>query len=216
MSGAHWRHGDSNDGQHHSFERRSQQPSDPAADDDEQGVIQNRLATGKKVNSAIDNPVNYFTSLNLNDRASQLNGLLDGISNGIQTIQAASKGIDAITKLVQSRSRPSSRLRPTAASRPTETSTSSIGGANTVTSAGVLKHDPEGRHPRRDPGRSGGSSGHHGTGSPAARRQRRCLRHHHHGGQQHLHDATLTATSTVQIVVDSINKSGIATATVGG
>ena len=68
----------------------------------QQNVIQNRLATGKKVNSAIDNPVNYFTALSLNDRSTQLNGLLDGISNGIQTIQAASKGIDGITKLVQS------------------------------------------------------------------------------------------------------------------
>jgi len=64
--------------------------------------IQNRLATGKKVNSAIDNPVNYFTAASLNDRSSQLTGLLDGISNGIQTIQAASKGIDGITKLVNS------------------------------------------------------------------------------------------------------------------
>ncbi|PTM42337.1 flagellin [Bosea sp. 124] len=68
----------------------------------QQSVIQNRLATGKRVNSAIDNPVNYFTSQSLNDRSSQLTGLLDGISNGIQTIQAASKGIDGITKLVQS------------------------------------------------------------------------------------------------------------------
>lgn len=68
----------------------------------DQGVIQNRLATGRKVNSAIDNPVNFFTSLGLNDRAGQLSGLLDGISNGIQTIQAASKGLDAITKMVQS------------------------------------------------------------------------------------------------------------------
>ena len=68
----------------------------------QQSVIQNRLATGKKVNSAIDNPVNYFTALSLSDRSSQLTGLLDGISNGIQTIQAASKGIDGITKLVGS------------------------------------------------------------------------------------------------------------------
>ena len=43
-----------------------------------------------------------FTALSLNDRSSQLTGLLDGISNGIQTIQTASKGIDGITKLVQS------------------------------------------------------------------------------------------------------------------
>lgn len=67
----------------------------------QQTVIQNRLATGKRVNSAVDNPVNYFTSLTLNDRSSQLNGLLDGISNGIQTIQAASKGIDSATSMVQ-------------------------------------------------------------------------------------------------------------------
>jgi flagellin len=65
-------------------------------------AIQNRLATGKKVNSAIDSPVNYFTAASLNERSSQLTGLLDGISNGIQTIQSASKGIDAITKLVSS------------------------------------------------------------------------------------------------------------------
>jgi flagellin-like hook-associated protein FlgL len=68
----------------------------------QQSAIQNRLATGRKVNSAIDNPVNYFTSLALNDRGSQLTSLLDGISNGVQTIQAASKGIDGVTKLVQS------------------------------------------------------------------------------------------------------------------
>jgi flagellin len=65
-------------------------------------AIQNRLATGKRVNSAIDNPVNYFTAASLNDRSSQLTGLLDGMSNGIQTIQTASKGIDGITKLVGS------------------------------------------------------------------------------------------------------------------
>jgi len=61
-----------------------------------------KLATGKKVNSAVDNPVNYFTAASLNDRSSQLTSLLDGMSNGIQTIQAASKGIDGITKLVGS------------------------------------------------------------------------------------------------------------------
>ncbi len=61
-----------------------------------------KLATGKKVNSAVDNPVNYFTAASLNDRSSQLTSLLDGMSNGIQTIQTASKGIDGITKLVGS------------------------------------------------------------------------------------------------------------------
>ncbi|MCR4521164.1 MULTISPECIES: flagellin [Bosea] len=65
-------------------------------------AIQNRLATGKRVNTAVDNPVNYFTAASLNERSSQLTGLLDGMSNGIQTIQTASKGIDGITKLVNS------------------------------------------------------------------------------------------------------------------
>lgn len=61
-----------------------------------------RLATGRKVNTAIDNPVNYFTSAQLNSRSELLSGLLDGISNGVQAITSASSGIDAIVKLVQS------------------------------------------------------------------------------------------------------------------
>ncbi len=64
--------------------------------------VQSRLATGKKVNSALDNATNFFTAAGLNNRASDLSNLLDGISNGIQTIQAADKGITGITKLIQS------------------------------------------------------------------------------------------------------------------
>ncbi|CAO4149146.1 flagellin N-terminal helical domain-containing protein [Methylorubrum aminovorans] len=63
-------------------------------------TTQNRLSTGKKVNSALDNPVNFFTAQSLNSRSSDLNGLLDGISNGIQVIQAANQGITSIQKLV--------------------------------------------------------------------------------------------------------------------
>jgi flagellin-like hook-associated protein FlgL len=62
---------------------------------------QTNLATGKKVNSALDNPLNFFTSQNLNNRADALNGLLDAMSNGIQTIQAANNGITSITTLVK-------------------------------------------------------------------------------------------------------------------
>jgi flagellin len=62
---------------------------------------QNNLATGKKVNSALDNPLNFFTSQNLNTRADSLSGLLDAMSNGIQTIQAANNGLTSITSLVQ-------------------------------------------------------------------------------------------------------------------
>jgi flagellin-like hook-associated protein FlgL len=63
---------------------------------------QNRLATGKKVNSALDNPISYFTSQSLGNRASDLGALLDSISNATQTLQAANNGLTSLTKLVQS------------------------------------------------------------------------------------------------------------------
>lgn len=63
---------------------------------------QTRLATGKRVNSALDNPINFFTAQGLSVRANDLNSLLDSMSTGINTIQAANNGISAITKLVQS------------------------------------------------------------------------------------------------------------------
>jgi flagellin-like hook-associated protein FlgL len=63
---------------------------------------QTRLATGKRVNSALDNPNNYFTAQGLDNRANDLSNLLDSQSTAINTIQAANNGISAITKLVQS------------------------------------------------------------------------------------------------------------------
>jgi flagellin len=63
---------------------------------------QTKLATGKRVNSALDNAINFFTAQGLTVRANDLNSLLDSMSNGINTIQAANNGITAITKLVQS------------------------------------------------------------------------------------------------------------------
>jgi flagellin len=68
----------------------------------ELATTQNALATGKKVNSALDNANEYFTSQSLNNRANSLSSLLDGITNGVNTIQAANNGITALTKLVQS------------------------------------------------------------------------------------------------------------------
>jgi flagellin-like hook-associated protein FlgL len=63
---------------------------------------QNRLATGKKVNSALDNANSFFTAQGLSTRANDLSSLLDSMSNGVNTIQAANNGITSITKLVQS------------------------------------------------------------------------------------------------------------------
>jgi flagellin len=65
-------------------------------------MTQNRLATGKKVNSALDNPGNFFTSQSLNNRASDLNSLLDSIGQAQQTLKAADTGITSLTKLVES------------------------------------------------------------------------------------------------------------------
>ncbi|ODT64743.1 MAG: hypothetical protein ABS75_34120 [Pelagibacterium sp. SCN 63-23] len=63
---------------------------------------QNRLATGNKVNSALDNPTNFFTASALNSRAGDLGALLDSMANGIQTLQAADNGLTAITKTLES------------------------------------------------------------------------------------------------------------------
>jgi flagellin len=62
---------------------------------------QERLATGKKVNSALDNPINFFTSSGLSSRANDLSRLLDSVGNAVQTLQAADKGISAINTLVE-------------------------------------------------------------------------------------------------------------------
>ncbi|WP_213284746.1 flagellin [Bradyrhizobium sp. sGM-13] len=63
-------------------------------------TTQNRLATGNKVNSALDNPTNFFTAQGLNNRASDINNLLDSIGNGVQVLQAANTGITSLQKLV--------------------------------------------------------------------------------------------------------------------
>jgi flagellin len=63
-------------------------------------TTQNRLATGNKVNSALDNPTNFFTASGLNNRASDINNLLDSIGNGVQVLQAANTGITSLQKLV--------------------------------------------------------------------------------------------------------------------
>jgi flagellin len=63
-------------------------------------TTQTRLATGKKVNSALDNPTNFFTAAGLDARASDISNLLDSIGNGVQVLQAADTGITSLSKLV--------------------------------------------------------------------------------------------------------------------
>ena len=77
-------------------------------------TTQERLSTGKKVNSAIDNPSSYYTAQSLTNRASDLEGLLDSMGQGIQTIQAANEGIEAITDFVQQAKAVANTARDTA------------------------------------------------------------------------------------------------------
>ena len=61
-------------------------------------TTQERLSTGKKVNSAIDNPSSYYAAQSLTNRASDLSALLDSMGQAIQTIKAADEGISTITE----------------------------------------------------------------------------------------------------------------------
>jgi flagellin-like hook-associated protein FlgL len=65
-------------------------------------TTQNRLATGKKVNSALDNPTSFFTSQSLSVRAGDMSNLLDNMTAGIKTLEAADNGLTAITKTIES------------------------------------------------------------------------------------------------------------------
>jgi len=64
------------------------------------GKIQNVLATGKKVNSALDDPTAFFASQALLNRSNDLSALLDGMGQSIQTLKAADDGITSITSLI--------------------------------------------------------------------------------------------------------------------
>ena len=64
-------------------------------------TTQNRLATGKKVSSAFDNPTSFFTSQSLTNRAGSLSALLDQVGQAQQTLQTANQGLTSITSLLQ-------------------------------------------------------------------------------------------------------------------
>lgn len=65
------------------------------------GQTEERLATGKRVNSAVDNPANFFAAQGHTSRANQLSGLKDSISEAIQTVKAADSGIKAVLSTIE-------------------------------------------------------------------------------------------------------------------
>ena len=66
-----------------------------------QGQTQERLASGKKVNSALDNPTNFFAAQSANNRANDLTSRKDGMSEAVQMVKAADAGITGITALIE-------------------------------------------------------------------------------------------------------------------
>lgn len=110
-------------------------------------MTQERLSTGKKVNSAIDNPSSYYTAQSLTNRASDLSSLLDSMGQGIQTIQAANEGIEAITDFVQQAKALANTARDNATVKGTTSSGTYTAAANkkniTVKIEGVADQDIE-------------------------------------------------------------------------
>ena len=95
-------------------------------------TTQNDLSTGNKVNSALDNPTSYFTAASLNNRASDISNLLDGIGNGVQVLQAANTGITSLQSLVSSAQSVANQVlqTPVGYSAKSSVSTTAITGAN--------------------------------------------------------------------------------------
>src|ERR1700744_4406379 len=95
-------------------------------------TTQNDLATGNKVNSALDNPTEYFTAQGLNNRASDINNLLDSINNGVQVLQAANTGITSLQSLVASAQSIANQVlqAPVGYSTKSEVTTAAISGGN--------------------------------------------------------------------------------------
>jgi flagellin len=104
-------------------------------------TTQNRLSTGKKVNTALDNPTNFFTAQGLDNRASDITNLLDGIGNGVQVLQAANTGITSLQKLVDTaKSIASQVLQTTVGYSPkanVTTTVGAVGSASDLTSGGT-------------------------------------------------------------------------------
>jgi flagellin len=94
-------------------------------------TTQNDLATGNKVNSALDNPTSFFTAASLNNRASDINNLLDSIGNGVQVLQAANTGITSLQSLVANAQSIANQVlqAPTGYSTKSSVTTAAIAGA---------------------------------------------------------------------------------------
>src|SRR3982074_1399184 len=107
---------------------------------------QNPPATGKKGNTALDNPTNFFTAQGLDNRAGDINNLLDSIGNGVQVLQAANTGITSLQKLVDTAKSIANQVLQTTvgyAPKSTVSSSAAVGGtaANLVDGVTIKSGD---------------------------------------------------------------------------
>jgi flagellin len=104
-------------------------------------TTQNRLASGKKVNTALDNPTNFFTAQGLDNRASDINNLLDSISNGVQVLQAANTGLTSLQRLVDTARSIANQVLQTTTGYTTKanvtTTVGAVGSASDLTTGGT-------------------------------------------------------------------------------
>ena len=109
-------------------------------------TTQERLSTGKKVNSAIDNPSSYYAAQSLTNRASDLSALLDSMGQAIQTIQAADEGIKTITEFAEQAKAVANSARDEAALKATGSLSfdASISSGNTTEGVTIKVTDEDG------------------------------------------------------------------------
>src|ERR1700716_2622387 len=103
-------------------------------------TTQNRLSTGKKINTALDNPTNFFTAQGLDNRAHDITNLLDGIGNGVQVLQAANTGLTSLQKLVDTAKSIANQVLQTTVGYSTKANVDVTGtgaGTGTVTAANI-------------------------------------------------------------------------------
>src|SRR5215216_4895455 len=103
-------------------------------------TTQSRLSTGNKVNTALDNPTNFFTAQGLNNRAGDIGNLLDSIGNGVQVLQAANTGITSLQKLVDTAKSLANQVLQAPTGYSTKANVDVVGtgaGTGTVTAANI-------------------------------------------------------------------------------
>lgn len=98
------------------------------------GSTEEKLSTGKRINTAVDNPANFFAAQGHTTRANLLNGLKDNISEAVQTVKAADSGIKGVLNTIEALRGVVTQAR--SAINDTVNSGTVLAGANTADASG--------------------------------------------------------------------------------